>query len=144
MDYEYHQELDETKLCPPEVISKYRSLIGSANWIITLGHFDILFATNLLARYCSAPRMGHYYAAQCIFGYLMMKPNGKILIDTGPAPIREEVTPITDHDWHEMYPDACEDIPDKVPTPKGNTVDVLILLDSDHARDKLTRQSVSG
>ena len=120
-------------------LASIRSLIGSANWIITLGHYNILFATNLLARYCSAPRMGHYYAVQHTFGYLRMRPNGKILIDTGPASIREEVTPITDHNWHEMYPDACEDILDKVPTPKGNTVDVLTLLDSDHARDKLTR-----
>ena len=39
MNSEYHPELDNTPLCCTEVISKYRSLIGRANWIIILGHF---------------------------------------------------------------------------------------------------------
>ena len=34
---DYHAELDTIPLCSPENASKYRSLIGSANWIITLG-----------------------------------------------------------------------------------------------------------
>ena len=69
-DENYHAELDNTDLCDAILASKYRSLIGSANWIVTLGRFDIAFATATLARYCMAPRMGHYQAAQSIFGYL--------------------------------------------------------------------------
>ena len=33
----YHAELDDTPLCNAEKTSKYKSLIGSANWCITLG-----------------------------------------------------------------------------------------------------------
>src|SRR6476619_816200 len=31
---EYHPEMDSTTLIPPEQISLYQSLIGTANWII--------------------------------------------------------------------------------------------------------------
>ena len=36
-DEKYHPELDTTKFCNAEMISKFKSLVGSANWITTLG-----------------------------------------------------------------------------------------------------------
>ena len=71
--------------------SKYRSLIGSANWIIALGRFDIAYATSSLARYSNMPRKGHYKEAQRIFGYLRKFPQGKLLIDVNQPPIRDMV-----------------------------------------------------
>ena len=46
----YHPETDTTALCSTSEHSKYRSLIGSANWMITLGRFDINYAVNTLAQ----------------------------------------------------------------------------------------------
>jgi hypothetical protein len=46
---EYHAKLDTTNLCSPEEISKYQSLVGSANWLIMLGQFDIAYAVNTLS-----------------------------------------------------------------------------------------------
>ena len=37
MAEDYHAELDDSELCSPLEISKYRSLIGSANWVVALG-----------------------------------------------------------------------------------------------------------
>ena len=65
---EYHPELDESPLC--EEVSKYKSLIGSANWIITLGRFDIAFAMSTRSRFTMAPREGHFQAMERVFGYL--------------------------------------------------------------------------
>ena len=45
----YHPETDTTKLCSPSEHSKYRSLIGSANWMITLGRFDVNYVVNTLS-----------------------------------------------------------------------------------------------
>ena len=59
MDAEYHPELDETPLLPPEDISKYRLVVGSLNWILTLERFDIAFALSTMSRYNMAPREGH-------------------------------------------------------------------------------------
>ena len=49
MDAGYHPELDETPLLPPEDISKYRSVMGSLNWILMLRRFDIAFALSTLS-----------------------------------------------------------------------------------------------
>jgi len=87
MDPEYYPELDETPFLPPEDISKYRSIVGSLNWILTLGRFDIAYALNTLSRYNMAPKQGHMKALQKILGYLRDKAHGKLVIDPGIPPI---------------------------------------------------------
>ena len=59
MDSEYHPELDESPLCDPQHITKYKSLLGCANWIIILGRFDIQFVVTMLAHYLNAACQGH-------------------------------------------------------------------------------------
>lgn len=140
----YHPELDESPLMPPEKISIYQSLLGSANWIITLGRFDIHYAINTLSRYSMAPREGHLTAMCRVFGYLRSKPKGKIVVDVTHSPIRSEFRDIKDHDWTEFYPDAVENIPSDRPVPRGELCSITCYVDADHARDKLTRRSVTG
>ena len=48
---DYHPELELSELLSPPEISKYKSLIGSGNWLITLGRFDIQFAISTLSQY---------------------------------------------------------------------------------------------
>ena len=73
----YHAKLDTTDLCSPSDLTRYRSLLGSANLMITLGRFDTNYAVNTLAQYyCVAPRLGHLKALQRIFGYLKQHPRG--------------------------------------------------------------------
>ena len=62
MAEEYHPEEDSTPLLDSQGISKYRSLIGTANWVVTLGRFDIAYAVNNMSRYNNAPREGHLKA----------------------------------------------------------------------------------
>ena len=62
----YHPELEESPLLSSEDATKFRGLMGSANWIITLGRFDIAYAVNSLARYGMAPREGHMTAMKAI------------------------------------------------------------------------------
>src|SRR5687768_4236288 len=88
---EYYPELDETKFIFFEKISIYKSLLGSTNWIITLGRFDISYATNVLSRYSMKPREGHYQALQRVFGYLRQRPHVKLLINVGKVPIKENL-----------------------------------------------------
>ena len=141
---DYHAELDETEFCSIEEGSKYRSLIGSANWVVTLGRYDIAFATATLARYCMPPRKGHYEAAQRIMGYLRNFPKGKIFIDPESCTVREQAEPMRPEDWDEFYPDAEEEIPHDVPEPYGRICTISVLVDADHARDQVTRRSVTG
>ena len=62
-----HPEMDDSPLCSPTNHSKFRSLVGCANWLITLGRFDIAYATNALSRFSAAPREGHLRAMTCVF-----------------------------------------------------------------------------
>ena len=141
---DYHPELDESGLCGPIDASKYRSLIGSANWIITLGRFDIAYAISTLARYSVAPRTGHFQALTKVFGYLRGFPKGKIMIDISDPEVNKLAEFNESQEWCEFYPDAREDVPDDRPAPRGNEARLLCYVDADHARDKLTRRSVTG
>ena len=55
IDKEYHPELDETAFLDTEFQTRYRSMIGSLNWLISLGRFDIQYCTTTLARYNNEP-----------------------------------------------------------------------------------------
>jgi hypothetical protein len=46
--------------------------------------------------------------------------------------------------WIEFYPDAEEDIPPDMLIPMGTEAKVTVYVDADHARDKVTRRSVTG
>ena len=144
MDSEYHPELDESPFVAPDRISKYRSMIGSLNWIVILGRFDIAYALNTMSRYSMAPREGHFKAMERIFGYLRQYPDGQLIIDSGEPPIRKQATVSTGYKWSEFYPDVSEDIPRDMPIPKGNLATLTCYVDADHARDQVTRKSVTG
>jgi hypothetical protein len=143
-DENYHAELDDTPLLDAEGISKFRSLIGSANWIVTLGRFDICYALSTLSRYSMAPREGHMKAMIRVFGYLRDHADGRLLIDTDVAPIRDNCLISSGYNWSEFYPDACETLPHDMLKPEGNEATVTCYVDTDHARDQLTRRSVTG
>ena len=131
-------------LCDVEGISKFKSLIGSANWIITLGRFDIAYAVSTLSRYSMAPRLGHFTAMERVFGYLRKHYAGHIVIDHQVAPIGEKAQFNLGMDWIEFYPDATEDLPYDMPHPAGSKAMLTCYVDADHARDKVTCRSVTG
>src|SRR5210317_349360 len=69
MEEDYHPEVDDSPILGQYGAAKFRSIIGSAQWIITLGCFDIQFAVSALSRFNMAPHEGHLKAAQRLFGY---------------------------------------------------------------------------
>ena len=56
-------------------------MVGSLNWAITLGRFDIQFSVTTMARYSHAPREGDLKAVIRIFGYLKnsIKPKKSLI-----------------------------------------------------------------
>ena len=75
-----HPELDDSSLLNEEEHSKFRSLVGCANWLVTLGRFDIAYAVNAYSRYSQAPRKGHLDGMIRVFGYLKKWSKGTIII----------------------------------------------------------------
>lgn len=69
MSTTHYPELDTSEFLDDKAASKYRALIGSANWIIALGRFDINYATQVLSRFSIKPWAGHLRAAMRIFSF---------------------------------------------------------------------------
>ena len=140
-----HPETDDSPLLDAETHSKFRSLVGSANWLVTLGRFDIAYAVNAYSRFSMAPRQGHLKGMIRVFGYLKKFPKGTIIIDPNYPDHAQFDVADYDH-WREFYPDVEEMIPgkDERPSPKGPPVRITVYQDADHAHDILTRRSVTG
>ena len=142
MASEYHPDVEDSPLLSNEDAAKFRSIIGSMNWLITLGSFDVYYATNSLSRFSMAPREEHLKAAFRILSYVKTFPKGRILFDT-KYPNANSIDG-DDYDWKEFYLDAEEDIPTDMVDPRGKPVRITAYVDADHAHDLVTRRSVTG
>ena len=86
-DRNYHPKQDTSSLCTPQEQAYYCSLIGSANWCVTLGRYNIAYATSTLAQYSIALRTGHLQAVFRLMGYLKQYPNAAIPVDRSFLPL---------------------------------------------------------
>ena len=122
----YHPELDTTPLVDELEATKFRGMVGSCDWLITLGRFDVNCAVNALSRHSMQPREGHVKAMRHVLGYLKRFPSGRIIFD--PNQMHHVATAAKSHDeyfapWKDVHPDLMEDIPpDMPPVPKGRSV----------------------
>ena len=71
IDKDNHPELDASPLLDPKGIEQYQSLIGSMQWAVSLGRFDIATAIMPLSGYRAAPPARHLNCARRVCGYLL-------------------------------------------------------------------------
>ena len=86
-----HPELDDSELFAEHGIRKYQMLIGMAQWACTIGRLDIAFAVSSLSRFSEAPRAHHLELACHLFGYLKKNPNRRIVVDSRPLMVDDEL-----------------------------------------------------
>ena len=138
-----HPELDDTEELDPEGIRKYQSLIGSLQWIVTIGRFDVATAVMTLSRFRAAPRKGHLERVQRIYGYLSKMRHGMIRFRT-EIPDYSAI-PDDHYSWEKsIYGNVHEEIPADIPTPKGLPVVSTTYVDANLMHDILTGKSVTG
>jgi hypothetical protein len=123
-------------------LSFYQHLIGVLRWMVELGRVDIATKVSMLSSYIVYPREGHLEAAIHVMGYLRLKHNTQLVFDPTYSDIDLDSFPT--FDWTEFYGDVTEAIPADMPKPLGKKVDLQMMLDSDHAGDKLTGRSRTG
>jgi hypothetical protein len=70
MSEHYHPECDDTPLLDNRGAAIYQGSIGSANWAMTLGCFDIQYTTQMMSCFSMATRQGHLDAMKRVLGYL--------------------------------------------------------------------------
>ena len=139
-----HPELDTSPILEDiDDIKIYQSLIGALQWTIQIGRLDITTAVMTLSRFRAAPRQGHLDRVKRIIGYLSKMRHGAIRIRTEEP----DYSDIPDHhyDWNDSYyPDASEEIPDDIPTPKMKPIRITSFFDANLYHDYISGRSVTG
>ncbi len=103
-------------------------------WMVELGHIDIATEVSMLSSYLVCPRKGHLENALHVMGYLRLKHNSRLIFDPTYPDI--DLIAFPSFDWMEFYGNMEEAIPPNTPPPLGKDVDLCMMIDSDHARDK--------
>ena len=117
-------------------------MIGSLNWLVILGQYDIYCATSLFTQYMMAPRKGHMDGVKRIFAYLKYHWRFKIDFDTTEPDFLQYK--IESFDWFSLYGEQQEEMPYGMPTPKGKPVVISGFFDSSHSSCLVTRRSTTG
>jgi len=138
----FHPEIDTTAYLESDEAHYYLSLIGILQWINELGCIDICHAVTLMSRFNSLPRKGHLQAVLRIYAYLKQHRQSKLVFDAELPDLAD--IEFIQHDWHEFYPDAQEEIADDAPPPLGRPVQLNVFCDAAHADDFVTRRSTTG
>ena len=77
-----HLEMDTSEELDEKGIKMYQSMIGAAQWVVSLGRFDIATAIMTLSSFRTAPRQGHLERVKRIYGYLSKMRHGIIRFHT--------------------------------------------------------------
>ena len=137
-----HPELDDSELLDQTGITQYQSLIGSLQWAITLGRFDIATAVMTMSSFRSAPRRGHLDRVRRICGYLARMKHATIKFRTHEPDYSD--LPPNDYNWLHTYGNVKELVPDDAPEPLGKKVVLTHYVDANLFHDALTGRSVTG
>jgi hypothetical protein len=139
-----HPELDLTEELDSAGIKQYQSLIGTLQWLVTLGRFDIHVGVATMGSFRASPRQGHLTRLKRIYGYIKKFPDGAIRFRTG-IPDHESYNNLPNHDWMQtIYGKGSEELPTDMPTPKGNPVRTTTYADANLMHDLVTGRSMSG
>jgi hypothetical protein len=138
-----HPELDETPLLGEDGIKKYQSLIGTLQWTISLGRFDIATAVMTMSSFRVAPREGHLERLRRICAYLSKFKSACIRVRTD-LPDYSDLPP-QDHDWaRTVYGNVREQRPTDAPPVKGKLVRTTTYKDANLYHDMTSGKAVTG
>jgi len=145
MTTNYAPELDTTPVLQPAAAAYYQSLIGILRWIVELGRVDICLECSLMSSWLAQPREGHLEQVFHIFAYLKKYHNAEMVFDpTEPVIADSEFVP---HDWASSkfgHLGGKEEMPGKMPEPRGQGFVLRAKVDASHGSDTVTRRSRTG
>jgi hypothetical protein len=143
LDSNDHPEVDASEFLDKDSIQQYQSLIGSMQWAISIGHFDIAVHVMSMSSFRTLPRRGHLDRAKCMVGYLSKFRLAKIQVLTD-KPDYSDVERIK-YDWTKsVYGDILEIIPKDTPAPLGGFITLTHYQDANLYHDIITGRLVTG
>ena len=138
-----HPELDTSPELSDEGLKKYQSMIGSLQWAISLGRFDIATAVMTMSSFRASPREGHLDRLKRMYGYLSKMHHAIIFVCT-EEPDYSEI-PDQYYDWAQTaYGDVEELLPSDSPEPIGKPVTLTTYVDANLYHDTVPGCSASG
>ncbi len=138
-----HPEVDTSELVDLEDTKIYQSLIGSLQWVVQIGRFDVATSVMSMSRFRAAPRCGHLERVKRIIGYLSKMRHGKIRVLTEEPDF--SAFPDKHYDWtYTCYHGAKEEIPKDLPKPRGKRVVTSHCKDSNLYHCLVSGKSVTG
>lgn len=138
---DFHPEMDDSLLLGFQEHRQFQALLGMLQWLHIIGRLEFGPLLATLNRFGAASRTNHLELALSSIGYLKFSKGRKIVIDSGPlkferlCPDYEMLRP----NFLDDYPHAKEEVDPHLPEPFGRPLEVVILVDADHAHDLLTR-----
>ena len=146
MSSSFVPELDMSEELNTDDITMFQELIGELRWAIELGRVDILTEVSLLSAYQASPRRGHLEQLFHIYAFLKKRNKLTLYFDPEEPDIDKSIfqsnTPL--EAFREQYRDAEEELPHKMPKPRGRPVITTAYVDASHAANKVTRRSHTG
>ena len=137
-----HPELDDSTLLDASGITQYQSLIGSLQWAISLGRFDIATAVMTMSSFRAAPRRGHLDRVRRICGYVSKMKHATLRFRIGEPDYSD--IPDRQYDWTGIYGEVTEILPTDAPEPLGEQVTLTHYVDANLMHDAFMGRSVTG
>jgi hypothetical protein len=137
-------ELDDSPELDAEGTQYYQEMMGMLRWAIELGRVDINLEVAQYSTYQASPRRGHNEQVLHIFAFLKGKPKLTLYFDPAPARLDPEIFKDNAGEFREQYRDAKEEMPHKMPAPRGRPIKITAFVDASHAANKVTRRSHTG
>ena len=146
MHANYYPELDTSNELEGDDITFYQEVIGVLRWAIELGRVDIHLEVSLMSAYQASPRRGHLEELIHIVAYLKHHPKLTLYFDPERANVDESTFDgnSTLSQFQDLYRDAKEELPERMPPPLGVSVRITAFVDASHAANKVTRRSHTG
>ena len=141
----YCPELDVSPELDTANAAYYQSLIGVLRWIVELGRVDVYLEVSMMSSHIALPREGHLKALLQIFAYLKKHHNTEMVYD--PSQPEIDNAAFDRKDWTSSkfgHLQGIEELPPKMPEPRGIGLTMVAKVDADHAADTITRRSHTG
>ena len=141
----YRPELDTSPELNPSRAAYYMSLIGILRWMVELGRVDICLEVSMMSSHMAMPREGHLEQVFHIFSYLKKYHNTELVFDPSDPVVDKSKFEIKDWTSSEFgHIQGKEELPPRMPEPRGLGFIISALVDADHASDTVTRRSRTG
>ena len=107
-----------------DMATKYLTMVGQLQWLVTLGRFDIHAQVATMSRFRAAPRQGRMDRLKRIYSYAIRTKDYAIRFRTEQPDY--SFLPDQDFDWtYSVYGDVHEILPDDMPEPGVTTTTAM-------------------